>query len=64
MSTAPQHTFTVGFLRQTLTGLATIESQLEDRGYAPERQILEFAFEPAPRRVRRDWCAHLLRYEG
>jgi GntR family transcriptional regulator len=39
-------------LQQRLGRLDTIESQLEERGVHPVRQILEFAFEPAPAHVR------------
>ena len=39
-------------LQQRLGRLDTIEAQLEERGVAPERQILEFAFVPAPAHVR------------
>jgi len=38
-------------LQQHLGELGTIEGQLEERGIKPERRVLEFAFEPAPRRV-------------
>jgi GntR family transcriptional regulator len=40
-------------LRQRLSDLATIESQLEERGVEPARRIVEFAFEAASPRVRR-----------
>jgi len=36
---------------QRLAQLVTIESQLEERGVKPERQVLEFAFVAAPPRV-------------
>jgi GntR family transcriptional regulator len=39
-------------LQQHLGGLETIEGQLAARGIKPERRVLEFAFEPAPARVR------------
>lgn len=38
-------------LQQHLGELGTIEGQLEARGIKPERRVLEFAFERAPRRV-------------
>jgi GntR family transcriptional regulator len=38
-------------LRQHLDELGTIEGQLERRGIRPERQVLEFAFRSAPKRV-------------
>ncbi len=38
-------------LQQRLSTLSTIESQLESRGLRTERQILEFAFVPAPPHV-------------
>ena len=38
-------------LQQHLGELGTIEGQLEARGVLPERRVLEFAFERAPRRV-------------
>jgi GntR family transcriptional regulator len=39
-------------LRQSLGRLATIEAQLAADGIRPERQVLEFAFERANKRVR------------
>ncbi|MEO5725188.1 MAG: GntR family transcriptional regulator [Ilumatobacteraceae bacterium] len=49
-------------LRQRLTELVTIEGQLEERGFEPTRQILEFAFEAAPPRVRKAlMCEQVLR---
>lgn len=39
-------------VRQRLHQLGTIEGQLEERGVTPQRQILEFAFQPAEARVR------------
>jgi len=39
-------------LRQRLSELATIEGELEAKGLEPSRRILEFAFEPAAKRVR------------
>ena len=39
-------------LRQQLSELVTIEGELEAKGVEPARQILEFAFEPASKRVR------------
>jgi GntR family transcriptional regulator len=38
-------------MRQVLGRLATIEEQLRDGGHEPQRQVLEFAFERAPREV-------------
>ncbi len=38
-------------VRQPLARLATIEDQMRDSGATPERRILEFAFERAPRDV-------------
>jgi len=38
-------------LQQRLTQLDTIERQLEERGIHPQRQIIEFAFVPAPAHV-------------
>lgn len=38
-------------VRQPLARLATIEDQMRDSGAVPERRILEFAFERAPRDV-------------
>jgi GntR family transcriptional regulator len=38
-------------LRQHLGELGTIEGQLEQRGIRPERQVIEFAFRAAPKRV-------------
>lgn len=38
-------------VRQPLARLATIEDQMRDSGAMPERRILEFAFERAPRDV-------------
>jgi GntR family transcriptional regulator len=38
-------------LQQRLTQLDTIERQLEERGMNPQRQIIEFAFVPAPPHV-------------
>ncbi len=49
-------------LQQRLSHLDTIESQLTERGVHPERQILEFAFVPAPAHVaERLRCAQVLR---
>jgi GntR family transcriptional regulator len=49
-------------LQQRLSRLDTIEQQLEERGVHPERQILEFAFVPAPPHVRdKLGCAQVLR---
>ena len=39
-------------LRQQLSELVTIEGELEAKGVEPSRKILEFAFEPASKRVR------------
>src|SRR6478609_9086218 len=39
-------------LRQRLSELVTIEDELEARGAKPSRRILEFAFEPATKRVK------------
>lgn len=39
-------------LRQQLSELVTIEGELEAKGVEPSRRILEFAFEPATKRVR------------
>ncbi len=39
-------------LRQQLSELVTIEGELEAKGFEPSRQILEFAFETATKRVR------------
>ncbi len=39
-------------VRQQLSSLGTIEGQLEERGVHAERKVLQFAFEPAPARVR------------
>lgn len=41
-------------VRQPLARLATIEDQMRDSGMKPERRILEFAFERAPRDVARE----------
>ena len=38
-------------VRQPLARLSTIEDQMRDSGATPERRILEFAFEKAPRDV-------------
>ena len=38
-------------MRQPLARLATIEEQMRDSGAAPERRVLEFAFEKAPKDV-------------
>lgn len=38
-------------VRQPLARLSTIEDQMRDSGVTPERRILEFAFERAPRDV-------------
>ena len=38
-------------MRQVLGRLATIEEQLRSGGHEPERRVLEFAFERAPREV-------------
>ena len=38
-------------VRQPLARLATIEEQMRDSGVKPERRVLEFAFEKAPRDV-------------
>ncbi|CAB4588045.1 unannotated protein [freshwater metagenome] len=38
-------------VRQHLDEFGTIEGQLERRGIKPERQVVEFDFRPAPRRV-------------
>jgi GntR family transcriptional regulator len=38
-------------VRQPLARLATIEDQMRDSGATPERRVLEFAFERAPRDV-------------
>ena len=38
-------------VRQPLARLSTIEEQMRDSGAAPERRVLEFAFEKAPRDV-------------
>jgi GntR family transcriptional regulator len=49
-------------LQQRLTQLDTIERQLEERGIHPQRQIIEFAFVPAPAHVAdRLRCDHVLR---
>ena len=40
-------------VRQPLARLSTIEDQMRDSGVRPERRILEFAFEKAPRDVAR-----------
>jgi GntR family transcriptional regulator len=40
-------------VRQTLGRLSTIESQMAADGLRPERRILEFAFVPANRRIKR-----------
>jgi GntR family transcriptional regulator len=49
-------------LQQRLTQLDTIERQLEERGIHPQRQIIEFAFVPAPAHVAdRLHCDHVLR---
>ena len=40
-------------VRQQLSELVTIEGLLEQRGVAPARRIIEFAFETASTRVRR-----------
>ncbi len=49
-------------LQQRLSRLDTIEQQLEERGVHPERQILEFAFVPAPPHVREKLgCQQVLR---
>lgn len=39
-------------VRQSLDVLSTIEAEIEDGGQQSERKISEFAFEPAPPRVR------------
>ncbi len=39
-------------LRQTLGQLVTIEGQMAESGVEPQRKIIEFAFVPAPGRVR------------
>lgn len=41
-------------VRQPLARLATIEEQMRDSGVKPERRVLEFAFEKAPRDVARE----------
>ncbi len=49
-------------LQQRLSGLETIESQLAERGVHAARQILEFAFVPAPAHVaERLGCPQVLR---
>ena len=49
-------------LQQRLSGLETIESQLAERGVHAVREILEFAFVPAPTHVaERLGCAQVLR---
>jgi GntR family transcriptional regulator len=49
-------------LQQRLGGLDTIEGQLSERGIHPARQILEFAFVPAPEHVAdRLGCPQVLR---
>lgn len=40
-------------VRQPLARLSTIEDQMRDSGVKPERRVLEFAFEKAPRDVAR-----------
>lgn len=40
-------------VRQPLARLATIEDQMRNSGMTPERRVLEFAFEKAPRDVAR-----------
>lgn len=40
-------------VRQPLARLSTIEDQMRDSGVRPERKVLEFAFERAPRDVAR-----------
>ena len=40
-------------VRQPLARLSTIEDQMRDSGVRPERRVLEFAFEKAPRDVAR-----------
>lgn len=40
-------------VRQPLARLATIEDQMRDSGVRPQRKVLEFAFERAPRDVAR-----------
>lgn len=49
-------------VRQPLARLATIEDQMRDSGMTPQRRILEFAFEKAPRDVARALgTTHVLR---
>ena len=49
-------------VQQRLTQLDTIERQLEERGIYPQRQIIEFAFVPAPQHVaERLRCEQVLR---
>ena len=49
-------------LQQRLSGLDTIESQLAERGVQAVRQVLEFAFVPAPSHVaERLGCPQVLR---
>ena len=45
-------------VRQPLARLSTIEDQMRDSGVKPERRVLEFAFEKAPRDVARALGAH------